>query len=90
MNIRIGHGIDIHQFEENIPFILGGIPISCAFGIKGHSDGDVLIHSIMDAILGAINKGDIGDHFPSSDNSYLLQPTKNKDINAIISSFFIL
>jgi len=70
MNIRIGHGIDIHQFEENIPFILGGIPISCAFGIKGHSDGDVLIHALVDALLGALGLGDIGTYFSSDEKKW--------------------
>ena len=70
MNIRIGHGIDIHQFEKNIPFILGGIPIHYSFGIKGHSDGDVLIHALVDALLGAVSLGDIGTYFPSNSKEW--------------------
>tara|TARA_B100001750_G_C15456483_1_gene571854 strand:+ start:920 stop:1417 length:498 start_codon:yes stop_codon:yes gene_type:complete len=70
MNIRIGHGIDIHQFKNDIPFILGGVSIDCAFGIKGHSDGDVLIHALIDALLGATGLGDIGTFFPSSDSKW--------------------
>ena len=65
MNIRVGHGFDVHQLEKNIPFILGGIKIDSDIGIKGHSDGDVLIHSIVDALLGSLGLGDIGSYFPS-------------------------
>ena len=67
MIIRIGNGIDVHRLEEGIPLIIGGISIPHAKGSKGHSDGDVLFHSIVDAILGALSLGDIGLHFPSSD-----------------------
>jgi len=70
MDVRIGHGVDIHQFEDNIPFILGGIPIKASFGIKGHSDGDVLIHSLVDALLGSLSLGDIGTYFPSNDSKW--------------------
>ena len=69
MTYRIGNGIDVHALVKNRDLIIGGIKIDHHLGSDGHSDGDALIHSIMDAILGAINKGDIGDHFPSSDNS---------------------
>ena len=70
MNFRIGNGVDIHQLVENSPFILGGVKIKSDFGIKGHSDGDVLFHAIVDAILGALALGDIGEHFPSEDNRW--------------------
>ena len=68
MQYRIGNGIDIHQLEEGIPLIIGGVPIPFQKGSKGHSDGDVLLHAIIDAILGSLSLGDIGKYFPS-DNS---------------------
>ena len=68
--LRIGSGIDVHPLVSGRQLILGGIDINHNFGCDGHSDGDVLTHSIIDAILGALNKGDIGDHFPSSDKNY--------------------
>ena len=70
MKIRIGNGIDVHKLEKNIPLIIGGISIPFSKGSKGHSDGDVLLHSIVDAILGALSLGDIGSHFPSSDTKW--------------------
>jgi 2-C-methyl-D-erythritol 4-phosphate cytidylyltransferase/2-C-methyl-D-erythritol 2,4-cyclodiphosphate synthase len=66
----IGSGIDIHQFEKNKPMVLGGISIESEFGFKAHSDGDVVIHSIIDALLGAIGAGDIGEFFPDNDPQY--------------------
>lgn len=68
--LRIGSGIDIHPLVSGRPLILGGVDINHHSGCDGHSDGDVLTHSIIDAILGALNKGDIGDHFPSSNKNY--------------------
>ena len=68
--MRIGNGIDVHPLIKGRKLILGGVEIKHDFGCDGHSDGDVLTHSIIDSILGAINKGDIGDHFPSSDDTY--------------------
>jgi len=70
MNIRVGHGVDIHQLKENIPLVLAGINIKSNFGIVGHSDGDVVIHSLVDSILGALSKGDIGTFFPSNDDRW--------------------
>lgn len=70
MDIRIGHGYDVHQFEENRPLIIGGVSIAHEKGLKGHSDADVLTHVIMDAILGALALGDIGTHFPDTDDAY--------------------
>ena len=70
MNIRVGHGVDIHQLKNNIPLILAGIDIKSNFGIVGHSDGDVVIHAVVDSILGALSKGDIGTFFPSNDNRW--------------------
>tara|TARA_Y100001970_G_scaffold73634_1_gene93444 strand:- start:492 stop:980 length:489 start_codon:yes stop_codon:yes gene_type:complete len=69
MEIKIGHGIDIHQLKSGELFYLGGVKIESDIGILGHSDGDIVIHSIVDAILGALSKGDIGTFFPSSDTS---------------------
>lgn len=66
MNIRLGHGVDVHPLKKNYPFILGGINIESEVGISGHSDGDILIHAIVDALLGALALGDIGTLFPSN------------------------
>jgi len=66
----IGSGIDIHQFQEKKPMVLGGVFIESEFGFKAHSDGDVAIHSIIDALLGAIGAGDIGEFFPDNDPKY--------------------
>jgi 2-C-methyl-D-erythritol 2,4-cyclodiphosphate synthase len=68
--MRVGLGYDVHSFISGRPLILGGIKIPYLFGLKGHSDADVLIHSICDAILGAIAEGDIGRHFPDTDPQY--------------------
>ena len=67
---RVGNGVDVHPLVKGKKLILGGVHIENDFGCDGHTDGDVLVHSIMDALLGAINKGDIGDYFPSSDPQY--------------------
>jgi len=69
-NIFLGNGIDIHQFEENKPMVLGGVKINSKVGFKAHSDGDVLIHSVIDALLGACGAGDIGEFFPDNDPQY--------------------
>jgi len=69
MKIKVGHGIDIHQLKSGEDFYLGGVKIESDIGIVGHSDGDVVIHAVVDAILGALSKGDIGAFFPSSDPS---------------------
>ncbi len=70
MNIRIGFGYDVHKLAEGEEFWLGGILIPHTTGSVGHSDADVLIHVICDALLGAINKRDIGYHFPDTDPAY--------------------
>jgi 2-C-methyl-D-erythritol 2,4-cyclodiphosphate synthase len=70
MSFRIGFGYDVHRLEEGIPFWLGGVKIPHPKGAVGHSDADILIHAICDAILGAAALGDIGSHFPDSDQSY--------------------
>lgn len=68
MKFRIGHGYDIHQLEESHkPFLLAGVSIATQYGIVAHSDGDILIHALVDAILGAASLGDIGKHFPDTD-----------------------
>jgi 2-C-methyl-D-erythritol 2,4-cyclodiphosphate synthase len=70
MNIRIGHGFDVHAFAEERRLIIGGVDIPHARGLLGHSDADVLIHAVCDALLGAAGLGDIGRHFPDSDSRY--------------------
>jgi 2-C-methyl-D-erythritol 2,4-cyclodiphosphate synthase len=67
---RIGMGYDVHQLATGLPFLLGGVKINHHSGAVGHSDADVLIHAICDALLGAANLGDIGFHFPDSDPAY--------------------
>ncbi|MBW2310580.1 MAG: 2-C-methyl-D-erythritol 2,4-cyclodiphosphate synthase [Deltaproteobacteria bacterium] len=67
---RIGFGYDVHRLVQGRPLILGGLKIPFEKGLHGHSDADVLTHAVMDAILGAIGKGDIGLHFPDSDPMY--------------------
>ena len=68
--MRIGFGYDVHPFVSSRPLVLGGIKIPYLFGLKGHSDADVLTHAICDALLGAIAEGDIGKHFPDTDPQY--------------------
>lgn len=70
MKIRTGFGFDVHAFAENRKLILGGIDIPYGTGLLGHSDADVLTHTIMDALLGAAALGDIGKHFPDTDPKY--------------------
>lgn len=67
---RIGHGFDVHPFKQGRKLILGGVDFDCDPGLDGHSDADVVIHAVMDAILGALGEGDIGLHFPPSDMQY--------------------
>jgi len=69
-NQRIGHGYDVHCLEKNRKFTLGGIEIKHNKGAVGHSDADVLIHALCDALLGALNLGDIGKHFPDNNHNY--------------------
>jgi len=75
--VRVGIGYDVHKLTENRKLILGGIEIPYEKGLMGHSDADVLIHAIMDALLGAAAKGDIGKNFPDNDEKY-------KDISSMI------
>lgn len=65
--MRIGHGFDIHRFTEGTPLMLGGVHVPFHKGMLAHSDGDVILHALCDALLGAIALGDIGRHFPDSD-----------------------
>ena len=76
MQFRIGNGYDIHKLVEGRKLYIGGIEIPFKYGLLGHSDADVLIHAIMDALLGALSLGDIGTHFPPTDAKY-------KDISSI-------
>ncbi|WP_432362228.1 2-C-methyl-D-erythritol 2,4-cyclodiphosphate synthase [Sporosarcina sp. UB5] len=68
--IRIGQGFDVHEFAEGRPLIIGGITIPYERGLTGHSDADVLLHTVTDAALGAIGEGDIGRHFPDTDEAF--------------------
>ena len=70
MKIRVGYGYDVHRLAENRDFWMGGVKIEHHLGLLGHSDADVLIHAICDAILGAANMRDIGFHFPDTDPKY--------------------
>jgi 2-C-methyl-D-erythritol 2,4-cyclodiphosphate synthase len=67
MSMRIGHGYDSHEFKVGVPLVLGGVKFEHTHGLAGHSDGDVLLHAITDALLGAVAAGDIGSFFPPSD-----------------------
>ena len=77
MNIRIGQGFDVHKFAGNRDLILCGVKVPCELGLLGHSDADVAIHALMDALLGALALADIGSHFPDNDASY-------KDIDSTV------
>ena len=68
--IRVGQGFDVHQLVEGRKCIIGGVEIPFEKGLLGHSDADVLLHAVTDAILGALGKGDIGKHFPDTDAAY--------------------
>ena len=80
-NIRVGMGYDVHQLDENNTFLLGGINIDYEKGIVAHSDGDIVFHSLADALLGAAGLGDIGHFFPDTDMKY-----KNLDSSLILVS----
>lgn len=85
MKFRIGHGYDVHRLVENRKLIIGGVDIPHTKGLLGHSDADVLTHSICDALLGAAAFGDIGKHFPDNDNRY-----KNADSLILLQKVCIL
>lgn len=83
--IRIGYGYDVHQFQNGRKLILGGVEIPHEKGLLGHSDADVLLHAITDALLGAVALGDIGSHFPDTDESY-----KNADSRVLLRESYAL
>lgn len=85
MNIRIGYGIDFHQLEPGRDLWLGGVKLPHYKGAVGHSDADVLLHAICDALLGALALGDIGMHFPNTDDAY-----KNIDSKILLQKTFEL
>ncbi|WP_341661968.1 2-C-methyl-D-erythritol 2,4-cyclodiphosphate synthase [Vibrio sp.] len=68
--IRIGHGFDVHKFGGDGPVIIGGVAVPYEYGLLAHSDGDVALHALSDALLGAIAAGDIGRHFPDTDDKW--------------------
>ena len=68
--MRIGHGYDVHRLGKNRRLIIGGVEIPFPLGLEGHSDADVLLHAVMDALLGAAALGDIGRHFPDTEGAY--------------------
>jgi len=68
--MRIGHGFDVHRLVADRPLVLGGVTVPWHLGLLGHSDADVLLHAICDAMLGALGLGDIGKHFPDTDSAY--------------------
>ena len=70
MKFRIGHGYDVHALGEGLPLVLGGVYIAHTKGCIAHSDGDVLIHAVCDALLGAVGEGDIGKHFPDTSDEF--------------------
>ena len=70
MSFRVGFGFDVHEFEVGRRLVLGGVEVPHDAGLKGHSDADVVIHAMMDALLGAVGLGDIGQHFPDTDSKY--------------------
>lgn len=83
--MRIGFGFDVHQLSEDRDLWLGGVKIPAAKGAKGHSDADVLLHAICDALLGALSLGDIGQHFPDTDHSF-----KNIDSKILLAKVISL
>jgi len=85
MNIKIGFGVDVHQLVENRKLFIGGVEIPSKLGALGHSDADVLLHAICDAMLGAVNLRDIGFHFSDTDPKY-----KNIDSKILLKDSFAL
>jgi 2-C-methyl-D-erythritol 2,4-cyclodiphosphate synthase len=85
LQYKIGFGYDVHKFSENRKLILGGVEIPYSKGLIGHSDADVLLHAICDAILGALALGDIGIHFPNSDPKY-----KDADSKQLLNHVYYL
>jgi len=85
LKYRIGYGFDVHQLEKGKPLYLGGIKIPSPYGAVGHSDADVLIHAICDALLGAASLGDIGTHFPNTSEEF-----KGIDSKILLSKVIVL
>lgn len=85
INFRTGLGFDVHSFAENRKLILGGVEIPHNKGLLGHSDADVLLHAVCDALLGALSLGDIGQHFPDTDEKY-----KNSDSRILLKEVYKL
>ena len=83
--IRIGHGYDVHRLVECRDLIIGGVNIPHTHGLLGHSDADVLLHAVMDAVIGALGLGDIGKHFPDTDEKY-----KGADSSKLAEHTFML
>jgi len=88
MNFRVGIGYDVHQLVEGRPLIIGGVTIANPVGLAGHSDADVLLHAICDALLGALALGDIGAHFPDSDPQWKGIDSRKllREVHSILSS----
>jgi 2-C-methyl-D-erythritol 2,4-cyclodiphosphate synthase len=84
-SFRIGHGYDIHRLVSGRKLILGGVHIEFELGLDGHSDADVVCHAVMDSLLGALSLGDIGIHFPNTDNKY-----KNADSLELLNKVCLL
>lgn len=82
-NLRVGNGYDVHRLQDNLNFLLGGVNISHSKGIVAHSDGDILLHTISDALLGAAALGDIGCFFPDTESKY-------KNLNSVVILDFVL
>lgn len=83
MAIRVGQGVDVHSFCEGDHVVLGGVRIPYTLGLKAHSDGDVALHALCDALLGAANLGDIGRHFPPDDERW-----RNADSKTLLSAVY--
>jgi len=83
--MRIGHGYDAHRFELGKPLVLAGVQIDHEYGLLAHSDGDVALHAVCDALLGAIGQGDIGQHFPDTSDDF-----KNIDSRILLRDVFEL
>lgn len=77
MELRVGIGFDVHKFTFGHPLVLGGVKVPFSLGLEGHSDADVVLHAIIDALLGATSSDDIGTHFPDTDEQY-------KDISSLV------
>ena len=88
MNLRIGIGYDVHRLVKGRKLILGGVQIPFSRGLEGHSDADVVLHAICDAILGAAGCGDIGEHFPNTDKQYknISSLVLLQDVNRLVGS----